>query len=123
MMQTRALFILLLLSVPSSALYDSYASIDSKGAQMCLSADGFTAKSCNQTQMLVLDGTRDHIIYILPYSTAPANESMNAGMRYYAGEMMNASVAVLGFVVMAFIALAGILLYQELILKRPKHGY
>jgi hypothetical protein len=77
------LLFLALLTSPAAALYDSNISVDGKGVQLCISADGFDRKTCALNQSLALDGTRDHILYVIPYSELAQNETLIGTMNYY----------------------------------------
>lgn len=71
--QAYELFALLLLLNPVYALNDINISIDSP-LEMCLTSD-LTNHTCAKDKYLVLDGTKDHFLYLTPEQTITENRT------------------------------------------------
>jgi hypothetical protein len=74
----KTLIILFLLSVQAQALNDINLTIDNQGAGICISSNNLTNQICNQTQVLVLDGTKDHFLYF----TYPQESQVQTNQSY-----------------------------------------
>jgi len=63
------------------AAQDSYITVDSKGSGLCLSIDGLGKGYC-QNETMAIDGTNDHIMYILPETKINELSNMTEKMNY-----------------------------------------
>lgn len=78
-MKKILIFLLLIGSV--SAIQDINLYVDNKKSGLCLSIDDFDNPICNN-QTLIIEGTNDHIIYIIPESEITYNSTLSAKLRY-----------------------------------------
>lgn len=60
--KTKISIVLLFLISNASALQDINITIDSMGLDLCITQN-ITYQTCNQTSVIQLDGTQDHILY------------------------------------------------------------
>ena len=74
----KTIFIILILISTVSALQDATLTLDSK--EVCLAADSIDNKVCKGD--LIIDGTRDHTLYILPYTEISQNSTLMEKMSY-----------------------------------------
>lgn len=81
----------------SSALNDAYVTIDSKGVGLCLAADTPDNVVCNSTEYLVLDGTRDHQLFLLPETDLKGNETALELINYSILTPVNLFLGIGGF--------------------------
>lgn len=61
----KALFLIVFLASMCSASNEAFLYVDSKDAGLCLGLDAPDTQTC-QNMTLAIDGTADHILYILP---------------------------------------------------------
>jgi len=65
-MKKAILLLILILTINNvQALATSNLSIDGIGLEICISQN-LTYQICNSTETLILDGTTDHILYLMP---------------------------------------------------------
>lgn len=60
-----------LLAASACALQDANISFDSVGMDLCLAVDNFSYYSCYLNQTISVDGTKDHIYYVIPRPELP----------------------------------------------------
>ena len=64
-----------------TAIQDINLYVDNKKSDLCLSIDDFDNPVCNN-QTMIIEGTNDHIIYIIPESEITYNSTLSAKLRY-----------------------------------------
>lgn len=62
----KILLFLILISSTTHALNDINISVESGSVQICISEKYLQNQTCNKTTPIILDGSKDHIIYITP---------------------------------------------------------
>jgi hypothetical protein len=77
----NTILILILLAPGVLALQDAAVTVDSHAVGLCISADTPDAPVCANGTML-LDGTRDHIVYIIPETNIVSNSTMRDKLLY-----------------------------------------
>jgi len=94
-------FLFLINSV--SALQDINLTINSKNSGLCLSIDSFDNPYCDNTT-LIIEGTNDHIIYIIPESEISYNSTITEKFRYIVFTPLTLlSVVLLLFIMIIFV--------------------
>jgi hypothetical protein len=82
--KTVIIGIFLIINLNVNALQDSYITIKSNDINLCLSDySNLQDYKCNG-DVLQIEGTQDHVLYILPYTDLPKNNSnYNSTINYY----------------------------------------
>lgn len=84
------------------AYQDVYININDRAFGMCLSVDTMDNPVCaNNT--LSLEGTSDHILYILPETNIQVNDSLTTKFTYVLFTPLNVIIGGLGLMVFAFL--------------------
>ena len=76
---------LILFSINTNAIQDINITIDGQGFNMCLTQN-FINHTCNSTNVLTLDGTQDHFVYITPQNAIGGDVSQSQTVRMFVSD-------------------------------------
>jgi hypothetical protein len=109
--QNRGLCVFFLILCATSAAYasnEAYVTVDSKDAGLCLGLDTPDVQTC-QNQTLLIDGTSDHVLYILPQSeiSNPGNSTQVAQYAFF--QPVGIVISAFGYVMFLIMLFAGVI--------------
>jgi hypothetical protein len=80
-MKKKFLFLFLIFIPFVSAYQDSYITLSGQGSGLCIGLDNKTNSVCDN-QVITVEGTADHTLYILPETVINSGSNMTAHMSY-----------------------------------------
>lgn len=112
--------VLYVIVLNTNASQDAYIKVDSKNTNLCFSYDDYNNPVCNGSSIIV-EGTKDGTLYILPRSEIRGNDSLGTQITYIVNKPLNWLLGVsmiIGFFIMAFAVIYAAVLFLSAFINR-----